>query len=296
MMMRRRNTNLGLNCGSEQPLLSGQHHKVNYSSINQQQQQLTNDYPTYDQDDDRALDDSDSDDIFTPDNYANGGNPSTHQQYHGKRKMKTNSIYNIVDDYDETSFWRTKVPHLIHRVGKWITLTPQQHSVLKCSFAYFVGSLFTFVPALNGFIGNNRVSSHLVATATVFFNPAKTLGGMVEASAYGWGYTLFALSVCLGSMATTDFFIDQQLTLVAHLLSLLFWLAGATFIVSFLKAHWNKPPVATGKTKLYFCEMMPYMLTAFCFCLLVLLFVCLLFALFCFSLKSLLHHYLHCSG
>jgi hypothetical protein len=28
-----------------------------------------------------------------------------------------------------------------------------------------------------------------------------------------------------------------------------FWLAGATFMVAFLKAHWNKPPVATGKEK-----------------------------------------------
>lgn len=255
-VMKRRNTNLHLNCYSEQPLLSGQDRKANYSSINQQQQKLTNDYSTYEEEDDHALNDSDSDDIFTPDIYASGGDPSGQQQYHGrcKSKTKTNSIYNIVDDYDrvETSFWRTKVPHLIHSAGKRITLTPQQKSVLKCSFAYFVGSLFTFVPALNGFIGNNRVSSHLVATATVFFNPAKTLGGMVEASAYGWGYTLFALSVCLGSMATTDYFIDQKLTLVAHLLSLLFWLAGATFIVSFLKAHWNKPPVATGKTKLYF--------------------------------------------
>ncbi|KAI8332623.1 hypothetical protein BC941DRAFT_402304 [Chlamydoabsidia padenii] len=232
---------------SEQPLLSGHHHKTNYNSINQHQQ-LANNLPGFRQDDD-CLDDSDSDDVFTPDNDGDNGGDSSAQQYRGryKRKTKTSSIYNIVDDY-ETSFWKTKVPDLIHRTSKWMTLTPQQRSVLKCSFAYFVGSLFTFVPALNGFIGNNRVSSHLVATATVFFNPAKTLGGMVEASAYGWGYTLFALSVCLGSMATTDYFIDQQLMLVAHLLSLLFWLAGATFIVSFLKAHWNKPPVATASS------------------------------------------------
>lgn len=137
------------------------------------------------------------------------------------------------------------------RLQQWLALTPERQLVLKCSFAYFLGSLFTFVPALNAFIGNNRVSSHLVATATVFFNPAKTLGGMVEAAAYGWGYTLFALTVCLGSMVTTDFFIDQNMYLVAHLLSLLFWLAGATFIISFLKAHWNKPPVATGTSCLF---------------------------------------------
>ncbi|KAG0760952.1 hypothetical protein G6F17_008657 [Rhizopus arrhizus] len=126
-----------------------------------------------------------------------------------------------------------------------LQFTPQQKLVLKCSFAYILGCLFTFVPKLNALIGNNRVSSHLVATATVFFNPAKSLGGMVEASLYGWGYTLFAVTVCLGSMMTTDFFVDRHLTLLAHTVSLGFWLAGATFLVAFLKAHWNKPPVAT---------------------------------------------------
>jgi hypothetical protein len=35
--------------------------------------------------------------------------------------------------------------------------------------------------------------------------------------------------------------------LTAHVLSIGFWLTGSTFIVAFLKAHWNKPPVATGE-------------------------------------------------
>ncbi|KAI8973011.1 Fusaric acid resistance protein-like-domain-containing protein [Pilobolus umbonatus] len=127
-------------------------------------------------------------------------------------------------------------------------LTTAQRSVLKCSFAYLLGSLFTFVPYLNGWIGNNHTSSHLVATATVFFNPAKTLGGMVEAAAYGWGYVLFANVICWGSMITTDFFVDRNHYLIAHLISLFVWLAGSTFIVSFLKAHWNKPPVGTASS------------------------------------------------
>lgn len=102
------------------------------------------------------------------------------------------------------------------------------------------------MPALNAMIGHNHTSSHLVATATVFFNPAKTLGGMVEAAAYGWGYTLFALVICMGSMISTDYFVDLGYFDAAHVISLMFWLAGSTFIVAFLKAHWNKPPVATG--------------------------------------------------
>ncbi|KAI8096622.1 Fusaric acid resistance protein-like-domain-containing protein [Halteromyces radiatus] len=215
--------------GDPPPEQHGKHHYQSY-------------HPHLDMDDVQpsrvGMAESDSDDIFASDN----DNPSLTLQQQRYNK-KYNGIYN-----DETFFWKTRVSSFLNHLGKWMTLTPQQHAVLKCSFAYFVGSLFTFVPTLNEFIGNNRVSSHLVATATVFFNPAKTLGGMVEATAYGWGYTLFALSVCLGSMVTTDYFIDEKLMLVAHLLSLLFWLAGATFIVSFLKAHWNKPPVATASS------------------------------------------------
>lgn len=136
---------------------------------------------------------------------------------------------------------------MLQKLKQRLVLTPEMRQVLKCSFAYFLGSLFTFIPALNALIGNNRVSSHLVATATVFFNPAKSLGGMMEAAMYGWGYVSFALFICLGSMITTDFFVDRNYEVVAHTISLVFWLAGATFVVSFLKAHWNKPPVATGK-------------------------------------------------
>jgi uncharacterized membrane protein YccC len=33
---------------------------------------------------------------------------------------------------------------------------------------------------------------------------------------------------------------------VAHIISLGVWLAGSAFVVAFLKAYWNKPPVATG--------------------------------------------------
>lgn len=140
----------------------------------------------------------------------------------------------------------TKNDSIWKRFKSYFLLTPQQKLVLKCSFAYILGCLFTFVPELNALIGYNRVSSHLVATATVFFNPAKSLGGMVEAALYGWGYVTFALLICIGSMFTTDYFVDLNYITVAHIISLGFWLAGSTFVIAFLKAHWNKPPVATG--------------------------------------------------
>jgi hypothetical protein len=147
----------------------------------------------------------------------------------------------------ETSSSKIQNSSAFDQIRLFLKLTPQQRLVLKCSFAYILGCLFTFVPELNGLIGYNHVSSHLVATATVFFNPAKSLGGMVEAALYGWGYTLFALVICMGSMVSTDYFVDRNMSGIAHLISLGLWLTGSTFVIAFLKAHWNKPPVATGK-------------------------------------------------
>lgn len=220
----------------KQPLLFDQRYKTNYHSIQPIQE-------------DEGDSSSDSDDIFGDDHILNNNNNNQYKH----NKMNDYTFYNqdlnhqhYYHHHHQQTCWQPII-NFLNRMGQWMTLTPQQRTVLKCSLAYFVGSLFTFIPTLNALIGNNRVSSHLVATATVFFNPAKTLGGMVEAAAYGWGYTLFAVIVCLGSMLTTDFFIDHQLTIVAHALSLLFWLAGSTFIIAFLKAHWNKPPVLTGK-------------------------------------------------
>ncbi|CAO3595551.1 unnamed protein product [Absidia cylindrospora] len=179
--------------------------------------------------------------------------PPSHQfkklQLH-RRRQRQRQEYHIVDEssLQQPLHWYNYLSLALTRGLQALTLTPQSKMVLKCSFAYFLGSLFTFVPALNALIGYNHTSSHLVATATVFFNPAKTLGGMVEAAAYGWGYTLFALVICIGSMISTDYFVDLGYFDIAHTISLMFWLSGSTFIVAFLKAHWNKPPVATASS------------------------------------------------
>ncbi|KAI8081545.1 Fusaric acid resistance protein-like-domain-containing protein [Halteromyces radiatus] len=219
-----------------------------FNSRNQHYQSTHNNDSSSDEQDSSCTDtsdtssDSDSDDPFFPPSH-----PLKQQQEQRRRRRRQ---YHVVDEtaFRQHPVWYQYPGLTLRRCLQMITLTPQSKMVLKCSFAYFLASLFTFVPVLNAFIGHNRTSSHLVATATVFFNPAKTLGGMVEAAAYGWGYTLFALIICIGSMITTDYFVDLGYFDVAHAISLIFWLAGSTFIVAFLKAHWNKPPVATASS------------------------------------------------
>lgn len=135
--------------------------------------------------------------------------------------------------------------------GKYLTLSHKQKMVLKCSFAYMIGSLFTFVPQLNALCGTH-IASHMAATVTVFFNPAKTVGGMVEAAGFGWLYTLAALTLSLASMYTTDYFLDNDMALMAYCVSLGVWLAGSTFVISYLKVKLNTPSVLTGEFDVHY--------------------------------------------
>ncbi|KAI8080547.1 Fusaric acid resistance protein-like-domain-containing protein [Thamnidium elegans] len=123
-----------------------------------------------------------------------------------------------------------------------LNLSYKQKMVLKCSFAYMIGSLFTFVPVLNALCGTH-IASHMAATVTVFFNPAKSVGGIIEAAGFGWLYTLVALALSLASMYTTGFFLQREMPLTASCVSVGVWLAGSTFVISYLKAKINTPSI-----------------------------------------------------
>ncbi|KAF9202814.1 hypothetical protein BGZ49_007062 [Haplosporangium sp. Z 27] len=69
--------------------------------------------------------------------------------------------------------------------------------ILKASLAYLLGCLVSFTPFFLPYIG---ASGHLAATSAVFFNPAKTLGRMVDAvtagiCAIGFGF-LVSIATC----------------------------------------------------------------------------------------------------
>jgi hypothetical protein len=138
------------------------------------------------------------------------------------------------------------------------SLTTGQQRVLKCSLAYIIGCLFTFVPVLHQWMigegydqdgGRMPVASHMAATVTVFFLPSKTVGGMVEAAGVGWVMTLGALLVCLASLWTTDLFLGQlDQPYVSYGVTLVGWLLTSVLLLAFLKAHYsNRPSVTTGK-------------------------------------------------
>ncbi|KAF9478625.1 hypothetical protein BDN70DRAFT_808498 [Pholiota conissans] len=98
-----------------------------------------------------------------------------------------------------------KKPWYHHYLQK-LTLSPVWRNILKCSIAYFIASLFTFSPLLAQFISDldtsgPSASAHMVATIAVYFNPAKTVGAMVEADLFCLFGVVYAAIVCLVSMS-----------------------------------------------------------------------------------------------
>ena len=77
--------------------------------------------------------------------------------------------------------------------------------VFKCSVAYFLGSLATFVPMISAILGRQG-GKHTVATITVYFHPARSKGSMVEAMICATCAFLYAVFICFSSMGISIFF------------------------------------------------------------------------------------------
>ncbi|TCD61379.1 hypothetical protein EIP91_008533 [Steccherinum ochraceum] len=145
-------------------------------------------------------------------------------------------------------YWPSKLP----------TLSPLQRNILKCSIAYFIGSLFTFSPYLSGLISDltsygpsegDRVpspSGHMVATVAVYFNPAKTMGGMLEADLFCFLGLMYVAFVSLASMSFFWFFEVHPGWEWAADFFVLFWVGLAMSGVAWLKVWMAKPTFNTA--------------------------------------------------
>ncbi|CAE7150897.1 unnamed protein product [Rhizoctonia solani] len=130
------------------------------------------------------------------------------------------------------------------------TLSPLQKKVLKCSIAYTLGCLFTFVPALSNILtdivplGSQQGPSptgHMVATVAVYYNPAKTIGGMIEADMFCLVGAAFASFASL--MATDSFWffeVQPGWEWLADFL-VLAWLGLAMTLIAWSKIWVSKP-------------------------------------------------------
>jgi len=120
--------------------------------------------------------------------------------------------------------------------------SPTGINILKCSLAYILGSLATFVPFIAAMLGRND-GKHIVATITVYFHPARSVGSMVEAILCAFAAVLYAAFISFGSMAVSIFFGRQHLLVVGHIIVLIVFVGAGLGLVGWTKQRLGNPLV-----------------------------------------------------
>ncbi|KAH6900571.1 Fusaric acid resistance protein-like-domain-containing protein [Thelonectria olida] len=124
----------------------------------------------------------------------------------------------------------------------------QGRQVLKCTFAYTIASLATFVSPLANFLGKPD-GKHVVATITVYFHPARSAGSMIEAIIIAIVAVAYAELVSVASMATSVFVgSTMKMVAVAHLLVVVVFIGGGFGFMGWVKQKMSNPLVNVGST------------------------------------------------
>ncbi|KAL2130467.1 hypothetical protein VTI74DRAFT_6353 [Chaetomium olivicolor] len=133
------------------------------------------------------------------------------------------------------------------RAFRWVD-SPVGHGVLKCTLAYTLGSLATFWSPLSDFLGRPD-GKHVVATLTVYFHPARSVGSMIEAMLIAIVAVAYAELVSILSMATSVLFggvLDKPA--LAHALVLVVFIGGGFGFMGWVKQRMANPLVDVGST------------------------------------------------
>ncbi|KAG6031839.1 hypothetical protein E4U41_007412 [Claviceps citrina] len=122
------------------------------------------------------------------------------------------------------------------------------HQVLKCTLAYLLGSTATLWPVLSDFLGH-RDGKHIVATLTVYFHPARTVGSMLEAVVIAVAAVAYAEMVCVLSMVAGIASRTSTGSVVpAHAVVLIIFVGGGLGLVGWIKQRLNQPLVNVATT------------------------------------------------
>ena len=115
--------------------------------------------------------------------------------------------------------------------------------VLKCSLAYLLGSMATFVPAISNTLGQQD-GKHMVATVTVYFHPARSQGNMFEAVLLAALAFVYAAFISFTSMAVSVLFgRTLDLIVVGHIIVLIVFCGGGLGLVGWVKQRLGNPLV-----------------------------------------------------
>ncbi|SPQ22265.1 3dc7af59-1cba-4398-876a-a24c7160b213 [Thermothielavioides terrestris] len=133
------------------------------------------------------------------------------------------------------------------QVLRWLD-SPAGHGVLKCTVAYTLGSLATFWSPLSDFLGRLD-GKHVVATLTVYFHPARSVGSMIEAVLIAIVAVAYAALVSILSMCTSVLFgAVLDMVPLAHGLVLVVFIGGGFGFMGWVKQRMGNPLVDVGST------------------------------------------------
>ncbi|KAK8879089.1 ribosomal protein L19 [Apiospora arundinis] len=124
--------------------------------------------------------------------------------------------------------------------------SPKGRGTLKCSIAYLLASMGTFLPPFARFLGPLD-GKHIVATITVYFHPARTVGSQIEAVAIASVAVMYALLIGTLSMATSVLVgsVWNQVRL-SYVLILVVFIGGGMGFIGWVKQKLNNPLVGVG--------------------------------------------------
>ncbi|KAK2616757.1 hypothetical protein QQS21_000369 [Conoideocrella luteorostrata] len=133
------------------------------------------------------------------------------------------------------------------RLLEWLD-SVQGRGVLKCTFAYTIASLATFIGPLSDFLGRPD-GKHVVATITVYFHAARSAGSMIEAVLIAIMAIAYAEMVSILSMVASVL-VGSKLGLVtlAHTLVVVVFIGGGFGFMGWVKQRMNNPLVNVGST------------------------------------------------
>ncbi|PTB64931.1 hypothetical protein BBK36DRAFT_1177878 [Trichoderma citrinoviride] len=133
------------------------------------------------------------------------------------------------------------------RFIRWLD-SPLGHGVLKCTLAYTIASLATFLTPLSNFLGTLD-GKHVVATITVYFHPARSTGSMIEAVLIAVVAIAYAELVSILSMVVSVM-VGSVLGLVtlAHVLVVVIFIGGGFGFMGWVKQKMANPLVNVGST------------------------------------------------
>lgn len=108
-----------------------------------------------------------------------------------RRQSAAGDFWLAVENTKDFSIW----------AWKWLN-SPLGRGVLKCSLAYLLASMATYLGPISNWLGVQD-GKHVVATTVVYFHPARSAGSMFEADIYGVLAFLYFLFISVSSMAVS---------------------------------------------------------------------------------------------